>query len=265
MGHRRPLSCPSMHADLALALELADVADALNLERFRASDLRVDTKPDSSPVTDADTRTEAALRERLLRQRPAHAIVGEEYGSDGESEWRWFIDPIDGTKNFARGVPVWATLIGLRRGDDGVCGVVSAPALHRRWYATRGGGAWSAPDTALRVSSVTDLSAAHMSCTDIRDFDSRGLGDGFRSLTAACRFVRAFGDFWSHVLVAEGALDIGVEPVVNPWDLAALQVIVEEAGGRFTDLDGRPRIDGGSALTSNGLLHDTALARLRNR
>jgi len=254
-----------MQADLAFALELADLADSLTTERFRAADLRVDTKADASPVTDADLRTETALRERILRARPGHTIVGEEFGAGGESEWRWFIDPIDGTKNFARGIPVWATLIALRRGEDAVCGVVSAPALNRRWFAASGDGAWSAPGGRLCVSSTAHLSAAHLSCTDPRDFESRGHGEGFHSLAAACHVVRAFGDFWSHALVAEGALDIGVEAVVNPWDVAALQVIVEEAGGRFSDFSGNRSIEGGNVLTSNGLLHDEALRRLHAR
>ena len=247
-----------MSADLALAHQLADIADAITAQRFRARDLRVDAKADSTPVTDADRSTEEALRATLHVQRPEHAIVGEEFGAEGEAEWRWFIDPIDGTKNYARGVPVWATLIALQHGARTECGVVSAPALGRRWWAARGEGAHCSAGK-LHVSSIAALGDAHLSCTDMRDFALRGSGRGFAELTSRCRYVRAFGDFWSHMLVAEGALDIAIEPVVNPWDVAAVQVIIEEAGGRFSDFSGHARIDSGSVLSSNGLLHEAVL------
>src|SRR3984893_8104411 len=252
-----------MHPDLRLALELADLADALTMDRFGAADLEVDTKADATPVTDADRRTETALRERLQEERPEHAVVGQEYGAFGESAWQWLIDPIDGTKNYARGVPVWATLIALRKGDDSVCGVVSAPALQRRWFACRGEGAWTAAGARLRVSGVSELSAAYLSCTDVRDFEAQGLGDAFHSLLSQCRSVRGFGDFWSHMLTAEGVIDIGIEVGIHPWDVAAVQVIVEEAGGTFSDFDGERRIDSRSVITSNGLLHQRVVDLMR--
>jgi histidinol-phosphatase len=253
------------NGELDLALRLADLADRITMERFGATDLRVDEKSDHSPVTDADVRTEQALREVLQRERPEHGIVGEELGAERTSEWRWFLDPIDGTKNYARGIPVWGTLIALRHGEDPVCGVISAPALRRRWWARRGAGAESSHRGTLRVSTVGTLDNAHLSCTDVRDFARYGFAGGFERLSAACRYVRAFGDFWSHMLVAEGALDIGIEPVINPWDVAAVQIIVEEAGGRFSDFDGAARIDGGNAISSNGLLHEDVIGAMKIR
>jgi histidinol-phosphatase len=253
-----------MSPDLALALELAGIADVITSARFRASDLTVDVKADSTPVTDADRRAEEAIRDVLRIRRPGHAVLGEEFGAEGNSEWRWLIDPIDGTKSYARGVPVWATLIALVHDQRAVCAVVSAPALDRRWWAARGEGAHTR-DGALRVSTVATLDAAHLSCTDVRDFEPRGAGRGFQELSARCRFVRAFGDFWSHMLVAEGALDIGIEPVVNAWDIAAAQVIVEEAGGRFSDFAGESRIDSGNVITSNGLVHEAVLTAMRQQ
>ena len=252
-----------MSADLDLALRLADIADAMTTARFRATDLRVEMKADESPVTDADVRTEQALREVLGAQRPGHAIAGEELGAGDDADWRWYLDPIDGTVNYARGVPVWATLIALRQRDEPEVAVVSAPALGRRWWASRGGGAYADGGRRLRVSAVDSLAAAYVSTTDARDFDARGLGDAYAALMRACRSVRAFGDFWSHVLVAEGVIDVGLDPVVNPWDLAAPQLIVEEAGGAFSDFRGDRRIDGGDAVTSNGRLHAVVLERLR--
>ena len=254
-----------MSDDLGLALRLADLADSITLPLFRAEGLCVETKADATPVTEADLRTEEALRQALLRERPGQAVAGEELGSQGDSEWRWILDPIDGTRNYARGVPVWATLIALRRLDEPVCAVVSAPALGRRWWASRGAGAFAAGPRRLHVSSVARLAEAYLSTTEARDLDARGYGDGYRAIERSCRQVRAFGDFWSHMLVAEGVIDIGLEPVAAPWDIAAPQLIVEEAGGRFSDLTGMRRIDGGDALTSNGLLHDEVLARLRAR
>jgi histidinol-phosphatase len=250
-----------VNPDLALALELAGIADSITAARFRARDLSVDVKADRTPVTDADRDAEEAIRDVLRARRPAHAVLGEEFGAEGESEWRWLIDPIDGTRNYARGVPVWATLIALVHDERSVCAVVSAPALARRWWAARGEGAHSR-DGVLRVSTVASLDAAHLSCTDVRDFEPRGTGPGFLELASRCRHVRAFGDFWSHMLVAEGALDIGIEAVVNPWDIAAAQVIVEEAGGRFSDFHGEPRIDSGNVITSNGLLHEAVMTLL---
>jgi histidinol-phosphatase len=247
-----------LDSDLALALSLADEADRISLARFQADDLIVESKPDMTPVTEADRAVEEALRARLAAERPDDAILGEEYGLVGKSERRWVIDPIDGTKNYVRGIPVFATLIALAVADDAALGVVSAPALRRRWWARRGGGAFL-NDAAISVSRVTRLSDAQLSYNDLRTFGHHGRGEGAQRLASAAWRVRGFGDFWSHVMVAEGAVDIAAEPQVNPWDLAPLQVIVEEAGGRFTDLDGVRGFSGGSALATNGLLHDEVL------
>jgi histidinol-phosphatase len=252
-----------MRSDLALALDLADQADRLTMARFRADDLLVETKPDMTPVTEADRTVERVLRARLAADRPGHGVVGEELGGDGEDRAeRWILDPIDGTKNYVRGIPVFATLIALERDRVPALGVVSAPALGRRWWAARGEGAF-ADGRPVRVSGVADLADAQLSYSSLSGWEARGLGDRFLGLARRCWRTRGFGDFWSHVLVAEGAADVGVEPEVSLWDLAPLQVIVEEAGGRFTDLGGAARADGGSAVSSNGLLHDAVLAALR--
>ena len=244
--------------DLDLAHELADLADAITMRRFLAADLAVETKPDLSPVTEADREVERVLRSAVEVARPGDAVVGEEYGVTGDSTRQWVFDPIDGTKNYVRGVPVWATLIALRESGVTTVGLVSAPALKRRWWAARGEGAY-ADGRRLSVSRVADLADAHFSYSSLTGWEKRGVLDGFLDLTTRVWRTRAFGDFWSHVLVAEGAVDVAAEPEVSLWDLAALQVIVEEAGGRFTSLDGRPTPDGGSAVSSNGLLHDAAL------
>jgi histidinol-phosphatase len=249
-----------MQSHLEVALELADVADAITMARFRAPDLRVDTKPDSTPVTDADRATEQALRDALGRLRPGQEIVGEEYGGDASAEWRWMLDPIDGTINYANGVPVWATLIALMRGERAVCGVVSAAALGRRWWAATGQGAFSESGRRLLVSGTATLEEAYVSCTDVRDFATRRGEPGFRQVLKRARVIRAFGDFWSHMLVAEGVVDVAVEAWVNPWDVAATQVIITEAGGRFSDFDGAARIDTGTVISTNGLLHDELVA-----
>jgi histidinol-phosphatase len=253
--------------DLTLALALADDADAMTMPRFGAVDLRVDTKPDLTPVTDADRSVEQALREVLTSQRPRDGVVGEEFGGSTEFVGRqWVIDPIDGTKNFVRGVPVWATLIALL--DDGVpvVGVVSAPALQRRWWAAAGQGAHAAVVGAgpkrLKVSAVGDLSAASLSFSSLSGWAERGIRDRFIDLTDAAWRVRAYGDFFSYCLVAEGAVDIAVEPEVSVWDLAPLDVLIREAGGAFSNLQGAPGPNGGSAIGTNGRLHDTVLAHL---
>jgi histidinol-phosphatase len=255
------MTAPALDADLELALDLARLADGITAARFRAADLRIDTKPDLTPVTEADRATERALRERLASARVGDAVLGEEYGTTGHGNRRWILDPIDGTKNFVRGVPVWASLIALEVDGTIVLGVVSAPALGRRWWAARGRGAF-ADGAAIRVSAVGDVADAHLACDSVSSFHSRGLEAAFLDLERRCWRTRGFGDFWSHVLVAEGACDIAIEPEVALWDLAPLQVIVEEAGGRFTDLDGIARSDGGSAVSTNGLLHEEVLRAL---
>jgi len=254
-----------MPSHLEVALELAGIADAITVARFRAPDLRVDTKADHTPVTDADRATEQALREALQRLRPGQEIVGEEFGGDGQAEWRWLLDPIDGTVNYANGVPVWASLIALMRGDRAICGVVSAPALGRRWWAATGQGAFTGSGERMHVSRTAVLEDAYVSCTDIRDFATRRGERGFRTVLERARVVRAFGDFWSHMLVAEGVIDVAVEAWVNPWDVAAAQVILTEAGGRFSDFDGAARIDTGTVITTNGLLHDELVALMGER
>ena len=254
-------------ADLALAVALADRADAITLARFGALDLRIDTKPDLTPVTDADEAVEADVRAILARERPGDAIFGEEQGGTPVFEGRqWVIDPIDGTKNFVRGVPVWASLIALL--EDGVptVGMVSAPALNRRWWAGRGLGAHSSfGDGAPRpiaVSAVPDLGAASLSFSDLSGWAEAGLREQFLALTDAVWRVRAYGDFFSYCLLAEGAVDIATEPEVKLWDLAALDILVREAGGEFTSVDGRPGPHGGSAVATNRLLHSAVLAAL---
>jgi histidinol-phosphatase len=251
-----------MHPDLAFAHELADLADAITLERYLADDLVVETKPDLSPVTEADRAVERVLRKRIGEERPGHSVVGEEFGADEPGSARWILDPIDGTKNYLRGVPVWATLIALERDGAVVVGVVSAPSLHRRWWAARGEGSF-VNGRRLRVSRVADLSDAVLSYASLGSWEQHGLGEQFLTLARACWRTRGFGDFWSHMLVAEGAADLAVEPEVELWDLAAPQVIVEEAGGRFTDLGGTSTPAGGSVVSTNGLLHDRVLATLR--
>jgi histidinol-phosphatase len=235
-------------------LELADRADAIALGRFRAHDLRVETKPDLTPVTEADHAVEEALRAALGRTRPDDAVVGEELGAQGEGRRRWIVDPIDGTRNYSRGIPVWATLLALEEDGDLRLGVVSAPALGRRWWAERGGGAFADGDP-VRVSAVARIEDAVLSLQ---------LELGAAELVDRAWHARGFGDFWSHMLVAEGAVDGAIDALgVKLWDMAAVQVIVEEAGGRFSDLDGVARPDGGAGVTSNGLLHDELLAAVR--
>ncbi len=256
----------SIEQDLALALELLDLADAITLARFRAEDLRVDTKPDLTPVTEADRAVEEAIRERLRDARPRDAVVGEELGASPEGrERRWIVDPIDGTKGYVRGMPVWATLIALEQEGEVVVGAVSAPALHRRWWAARGHGAFTRDGLAdeprrLQVSGVSMLEDAQLSYGGLAEWNKLGQLEKLLDLARRCWRTRAFGDLWSYMLVAEGAADIGgLEHSVKLWDLAAPMVIVEEAGGKFTDLHGVRRPDGGSGLATNGLLHDAAL------
>jgi histidinol-phosphatase len=253
--------------DLMLALALADRADTLTRARFGALDLHVDTKPDLTPVTDADRAVESDLREMLGRDRPDDSILGEELGGTTTFSGRqWIIDPIDGTKNFVRGVPVWASLIALLENGVPLVGVVSAPALQRRWWAARGRGAFVAvgddPLRPLSVSSVAQLDSASLSFSSLSGWAQRGLRERFVELTDAVWRVRAYGDFLSYCLVAEGAVDIAAEPEVSVWDLAALDILVREAGGKLTSLDGTAGPHGGSAVATNGLLHEQVLTRL---
>jgi len=239
-----------MSPDLTLALALADVADGISLGRFRARDLVVETKPDLTPVTEADRAVEEAIRTLLAAKRPGDGMLGEEFGATGGGSRRWIVDPIDGTRNYSRGIPVWATLIALE--EDGVprLGVVSAPALRRRWWAERGQGAFADGDP-IHVSAVARVEDAVISFA---------LEQRLPALAERCWHPRGYGDFWAHMLVAEGAVDGAIDAVgVSLWDLAAIQPIVEEAGGRFSDREGAARADGGAAVSSNGLLHEELL------
>jgi histidinol-phosphatase len=259
-------------ADLQVALELADLADAITTARFGAADLVVETKPDLTPVSDADRAVEQEIRARLSQTRPGDAVIGEEFGGAGDRGGRhWIVDPIDGTKNFVRGVPVWATLIALL--DETVAetgrpcvGVVSAPALGRRWWAHDGGGAWTSTcggqARRLRVSAVSELADASLSFSSLSGWATIGRREQFVALTDRVWRTRGFGDFWSYMLVAEGAVDLAAEPELSVWDMAALAPIVTEAGGRFTGLDGVDGIGQGNAAASNGLLHEQFLAAL---
>lgn len=252
--------------DLRLAHVLADAADDLSSRRFRALDLHVDTKPDLTPVSEADRNVEEALRSTLDRARPRDAVIGEEYGKTGNSHRCWVIDPIDGTKNYIRGVPVWASLIALLDGNDPVVGVISAPALNRRWWAQLGGGAWTGRSltkaTRCQVSGVRDLADASLSFSSLTGWEERNRLDSFLDLTRNVWRTRAYGDFWSHVMVAEGVVDIAAEPELSLWDAAPLPIILSEAGGRATNLSGRDFEDGGPLVCTNGALHDAVLLQL---
>jgi len=238
-------------ADLDYALSLADAADELTLERFRAADLRVETKADLSPVTDADRAVERMLRERIARDRPDDGVLGEEEGDDGGAA-RWIVDPIDGTRNFSRGIPVWGTLLAYERDGVVVCGVVSAPALGWRWWAERDGGAFRNGER-LRVSDISSLSDASIAATYARDLVV---------LEPLVWHARGFGDFWQHMLVAEGGLDGAIDAGLAVWDYGPLGVIVEEAGGRLTALDGSAPSPGAQVVSSNGGIHEQVLAVL---
>jgi histidinol-phosphatase len=238
-------------ADLAFALELADLADSLSLPRFRALDLQVDTKADLTPVTDADRAVERALRERIAAKRPDDGVLGEEEGEDGGSV-RWILDPIDGTRNFSRGIPIWATLIALERDGEIVCGVVAAPPLGRRWWAARGEGAF-VDGARIRVSSISSFADAVLSATYASDLEV---------LEPRAWHARGFGDFWQHMLVAEGSVDAALDAELAIWDYAAPSLIVVEAGGRVTTLDGGELEPYKRIVSSNGLVHDDVIGLL---
>jgi histidinol-phosphatase len=252
--------------DLRLAHVLADDADSITTSRFKALDLHVMSKPDLTPVTDADEAVEESIRRTLSRVRSRDAITGEEQGSTGHSQRRWVIDPLDGTKNFVRGLPVWATLIALVVDDQVVLSVVSAPQLQRRWWASAGNGAWTGRSllkaTRCTVSDVRRLEDASLSYSSLHGWEERERLEDVLSLMRRCWRSRAYGDFWSYMLLAEGAVDIATEPELALHDMAALDVIVREAGGRFTSLDGTAGPFGGNALATNGHLHDAALSFL---
>src|SRR3954465_7322680 len=252
--------------DLRLAHVLADDADSITTSRLKALDLHVMSKPDLTPVTDADEAVEESIRRTLSRVRSRDAITGEEQGSSGHSQGRWGIRPIDGTKNFVRGVPVWATLIALVVDDQVVLSVVSAPQLQRRWWASVGNGAWTGRSllkaTRCTVSDVRRLEDASLSYSSLHGWEERDRLDDFLSLMRRCWRSRAYGDFWSYMLLAEGAVDLCAEPELAVYDMAALDVIVREAGGRFTSLDGTDGPVRGHARASNGHLHEAALTFL---
>lgn len=235
------------------------------MRRFRAHDLKIDRKPDTTHVTEADHAAEELIRDRLADARPGDAVLGEEFGSQGDSPRRWIVDPIDGTANYVRGLPVWATLIALEEDRELRVGVVSAPALGHTWWAARGEGAF-VDGRPISVSAVGAIEDAQLCYSDVPSWSKhRGSAEPFLALAHRCWRTRGVGDFWQHMLVAEGAADAAAEPVVSLWDLAAVLVIVEEAGGRFTDLEGNRTAEGGSAVSTNGLLHELVLEALRSR
>ncbi|MFM6974579.1 MAG: inositol monophosphatase family protein [Agromyces sp.] len=254
-------------SDLALALRLADAADDISLSRWNAADLRVETKPDRTFVTDADQAVEHAIREVLSAERPTDGFYGEETGVHGESSRQWILDPIDGTSNFLRGVPIWGTLIALAVDGVPVIGVVSAPALGLRWWAERGSGAFkserSGPAVAMSVSPVASLDEASLSFQSIAQWRDAGYLPELLHLAESVWRDRGYGDLWPYMLLADGRVDIVAEFDVKPYDLAALVPIVEEAGGRFSSVSGEPGPWHGSALATNGVLHDTVLAALK--
>ena len=273
-------STNDLQDDLALAHALADLADAITLDRYQAQDLVITNKPDNTPVTDADRAVETAIREALATHRPSDGLVGEEFGSDkGTSGRYWVIDPIDGTKNFMRGVPTWATLIALvsvntSGEEEVVVGIASAPALARRWSAAKGHGAFvrfnsgnndelledfdsASIDKKMSVSKVKELSDASISYSDFVGWGDRL--EPFQKMLANAWRSRGIGDFWSHMLVAEGAVDVAIEPSLAVWDMAALDIIVREAGGTFTNTAGQNGPFGGSGVSTNGFLHNAVI------
>jgi histidinol-phosphatase len=253
--------------DLRLAHMIADAVDAQTMRHFNRMDFTVETKPDLTPVTVADREAEELIRAQLARARGRDAVYGEEYGETGSGPRRWVIDPIDGTKNFIRGVPVWATLIALTEHGEPVVGLVSSPALGRRWWAAQGGGAYTGKSLSaakqLKVSQVSTLADASFSYSSLDGWRDIDRIDQFLSLTSNVWRTRAYGDFWSYCMVAEGSVDIAAEPELELYDMAALVPIVTEAGGQFTSLDGDPGCTGPNALATNGRLHSEALQALQ--
>ena len=259
------MTAVDLDTELAFAIELADIADAITLPVYERREFVIDRKPDRSEVTIADRHAEQALRDAVHARRPDHGFFGEEAGLSGDpsSPWRWIVDPVDGTSNFVRGVPVWATLVALTHADRGpVVGVVSAPAMFRRWWAAEGRGAY-VNGQPIRVSTIDALADAQVSITYSAGWDGLGLTARLVDLQQAAYRARGFGDFWQHMLVAEGAVEIAVDAIgLQPYDLAAPQIVVEEAGGTFTDRLGERTFEHDSAVSSNGLLHSTAIERI---
>ncbi len=270
------LRLPDPSSELGAAVEVAlaacDDADAISMASFRQA-IAITAKPDASFVTAADTAVERAIRERITGRFPEHGLVGEEYGEQrSTSGRRWFIDPIDGTHNYMRGVPVFATLLALEVDGQLAVGVVSAPALQRRWFSWVGGGAWAAVtgkagwqrETALpiAVSHVDDLAAASLVYSSLPSIEASGLAPGFVDLLGVVWRDRGLGDFYGYVLVAEGAAEVMVESELKSWDLAGPRAILEHAGGRVTDLTGGEEMPGRGVLATNGRLHEEVLARL---
>lgn len=246
----------SRDRDLRFAHELADAADAVTLARFRAHDLRVETKPDLTPVSESDRAAEEAIRALVASSGRGEGVFGEESGDDGAAVARWIVDPIDGTKSYVRGIPVWATLLALEREGEVDVAVVSAPALGRRWWAVRGEGAF-ADGSRCRASAVARVEDCVVSTTA-----ADGLAEGGRALFARAWAARGFSDFWQYCLVAEGAVDVACEPVLEPWDYAAVALLVAEAGGRCTTFTGGAPVPGGSFVASNGILHAEVVSAL---
>jgi len=250
--------------DLSLALKLAAEADLISMERFSALDLVVTTKPDRTPVTDADQAVERSIRAGIAAARPDDSILGEEYGTEGSGSRQWIIDPIDGTANFLRGVPIWGTLIALAVDGVPIVGVVSSPALGKRWWAARGHGAFGMvhghEPQRLQVSKVADLQDSAVSYNNIKGWDAAGHLDRLVDLQRRVWRAQSIGDAWAYMLVAEGHLDAAGEWDMKPYDIAALIPIVEEAGGRFSSLAGEAGPWSGSALATNGRLHDAVLS-----
>lgn len=252
--------------DLRLAHVLADAVERHTMEMFGSADLDVSLKDDASMVTQADVETEELLRHQLSRTRPRDVVQGEELPTTGSGARRWILDPIDGTANYIRGVPVWATLIGLVVEENAILGLVSAPALGRRWWAATGSGAWTGRSLAsarrIHVADTSRIDHASLSSGDPSRWGDDQIGRGFKDLASRCWRTRGYGDFWQHALVAEGALDIAVDRRLAVHDMAALAPLVVEAGGRFSDLDGTNGPFGDSALSTNGVVHDDVLALL---
>lgn len=257
----------NFQADLELALELADIADAISLERFRALDLHVESKPDRSPVTDADRSVEQALKDLLAAKAPNDALIGEEYGNTGSASRTWIIDPIDGTANYLRGVPVWATLIALAIDGKPVLSVVSAPAMGRRWWAAPEIGVFTknidGSTREIKVSAIAELENASLSYNNLQLWDQAGMMPQLTELSRNIWRTRAYGDFWSYMLLAEGSVDIVAEHDLKIYDIAALVPIVEQAGGKFTALEGPLTAETSSVLATNGKLHTEVTATFK--